>query len=450
VKFQASRMSLPFVSFVDQAMHLAHAAGGQQATIQLLWRYHRPVDHNALHQFRNHLAHGLLARLIQPAILPFGRHHWVSAPQEDIALEVPEVPLATEMLHTWANAQIELPLDPSQGPGWTFTVQPLCDGSTLVSLVVSHCIADGGATAIAVRQAALGERQAPAYPARATHHPGASLAHELLRLAKDTPAALRALAQLAHTVRRKASKPSARTVSTTANEQTIVFPSVFLRVPAAVWNAKAAELGAKRLTLVAAMTAAFAVALGRIRDDHVTLMIPVNHRSVPSDTDANCVSIATLKVPAREPYGDLQSFQHRLLSTLRQARGMPDPLTPLLPLVPWIPKRAFKAASQLALDALTYLPVTCSHMGDFPTEVLRIDGAPSDRFCFRGVDRQVTVRDIEARQGVGTLITGSMPGFILLNFTAYQPGGVTQTTQLRLLVEQLMAIYGITGDFFDA
>ncbi len=131
-------MSPPFVSFADQWLYLAHVAGGQQAVMQVLWRYLRPVDLDVLTRFRDNLAHGHLARLIRPALLPFGRHQWVSAPPPPAPL-VAEAPLAPEAMQAWVDAQVELQLDPVRGPAWTFTVQTFTDGSTLGSLVVSHC-----------------------------------------------------------------------------------------------------------------------------------------------------------------------------------------------------------------------------------------------------------------------------------------------------------------------
>lgn len=448
-----SGTSSPFVSFADQAMYLAHTAAGQQAVIQALWRYRRPVDLDALTQFRGRLAQGRLARLIRPARLPFGRPHWTSA-SAPLPLSTPAVataPLDPGTLQAWADAQVELPLDPERGPGWTFTIQPFADGSTVVSLVVSHCIADGMAAALAVSEALRGERSPPAYPVRS--QPSAvTLATELLRVVQDAPATARALAQLARTARSSRTKqgtPTASPVSATADDRTVVFPSAFIRVPTSVWDAKARSLGANRLTLLTAVTAAFAEALGRIRGKDVTLLIPVSQRDGLSETGGNRVSLATFKVPVDEPRGRLHMLQRRLQATLLRTRREPDPLAALLPLVPFVPRRAFSAAAHLALGALADLPVTCSYMGEWPSDVLRIDGAEADGFCFRGVDRRVSVRAIEARQGVATLLAGVTPGFLLLNFVAYQPGTVTESHHLRALVERLLATYDLAGEFFN-
>lgn len=441
----------PFLSFADQAMYLAHTAGGQQAVVQALWRYRRPVDIDALTRFRDNLSQGALARLIRPALLPFGRPQWASAPPPSASLAVAAAPLDPVALQAWADAQVELPLDPERGPAWTFTIQPFTDGSTVVSLVVSHCIADGVAAALAVREAVGGERRPPAYPVR-SQRSAATVGTEFLRAVQDAPATFRALAQLARTAR--GSHTTHRTPkaspAATADDRTVVFPSAFIRVPTPIWDAKARSLGANRLTLLTAVTTAFAEALGRVRGGNVTLLMPVSQRDGLSEAGGNSVSLATLKVPVEEPRGRLHILQRRLQATMLRTRREPDPLGALLPLVPFVPRRAFSAVARLALGAVADLPVTCSYMGEWPADLLRIDGAAADRFCFRGVDRQVSVRAIEARQGVATLLAGVMPGFLLLNFVAYQPDMVTESGRLRALVEQILATYDLAGEFFDA
>jgi hypothetical protein len=347
-------------------------------------------------------------------------------------------------------------LDPARGPAWTFTIQTFTDGSTVVSLVVSHCIADGLTTAMAVSEAVRGERRPPVYPAWSVwsaHRAATTLGAELQRIVRDAPATLRALAQLARTAytsRATYNPPAASPVVTIADDRTVVFPSAFIRVPTSVWDARAQSLGADRLTLLTAVTAAFAEALGRLRGDDVTLLIPVNQRAGLSHTGGNGVALATLKVRVDEPRGRLHTLQRRLRVTLLRTRREPNRLATLLPLVPFVPRRAFSAASHLALGALADLPVTCSNLGDLPKDVLQIDGGAADRICARGIDGPVARRAIEARQGVATLFAGVIPGFLALSFVTYQPGVVTEPQHLRALVERLLAEYELAGEFFDA
>jgi hypothetical protein len=445
-------MPPPFLPFADQGMYLAHTAGGQQSVIQLLWLYRRPVDLAALRRFRDNLARGRLARLIRPAKLPFGRHQWVSAPPPSSALEIATAPLSPDALQMWADAQVELPMDPVQGPAWTFTAQPFTDGSFAVSLVVSHCVADGMATALAIKEAARGEQRLLSYPAWSGQRSVAAMGAEMRRALRDAPATLRALTRLVGALGSSRGEKPARAappVTLAADDRMVSLPWTSLRLPIALWDARARSLGANRFTLLVAMTAAFAEGLGRIRGGEVTLLIPVNQREGLSDAGGNCVSLATLKVPAGEPQGRLHALQRRLQATLLRTRREPDPLAELLPLVPFVPKRAFAAAGRLALGALADLPVTCTFVGEWPADVLGIDGAESDRFCFRGTDRQVSVRAIAARQGVASVPACVTAEHLILNFVAYQPGVVTEHHQIRTLAERLLASHGLAGEFFD-
>ncbi len=439
-----------FLPFADQGMYLAHVAGGQHAVIQLLWRYLRPVDHAALMRFRDTLAQGPLSRLIRPARLPFGRHQWVAAHMQPPPLDAGVAPLAPSELQAWADAQVDLPLDPTHGPPWTLSLQPFADGSTVVSLVVSHCIADGMATALAVSEAARGHCRTLGLPVAQAS--AAGMASEMWRCLGDAPATLKALAglvRMARAPRPRHDRAAPAAAGKAADDRTVDFPTAFLRVSLADWDARARSLGANRFTLLAALTASFAVALGRVQNDEVTLLVPVNQREGLSDDGGNRVSLATVKLERTVATGRLHALQRRLQTELVRTRREPDPLAAVLPLVPFVPPRAFAATSRLALGALADLPVTCSHMGDLPKDITRIDGSEADRFCFRGIDRQAAVTTLEQRQGVATLLAGVIPGDMLLNFVAYQPGVLTQSHDLRHMARGLLADVGLTGAFFD-
>ena len=96
-----------------------------------------------------------------------------------------------------------------------------------------------------------------------------------LRSVQDAPATFRALAQLVRTARTMGKTPKPSPARTTADGRTVVFPSAFVRVPTSAWDERARSLGANRFSLLAALTAAFAESLGRIRSGDVTLVIPV-------------------------------------------------------------------------------------------------------------------------------------------------------------------------------
>lgn len=444
-----ARLRPVFVPFADQGMYLAHTAGGQHSVMQLLWRYRRPVNIDGLSRFRDNLARGRLARLMRPAVLAFGRPQWVAAPPPQQPLQYASVPFDAARMQEWIDSQVELPLDPVEGPAWHFTAQVFSDGSTVASLVVSHCIADGMSSALAVKEAVHGQVWPVSFPPHTARRGVADVVSELHQGLSDAPATVRALGALLRSARRRG-RTVHRTDGFAGEDRLVSLPSVFLRLPVAEWDATARRLGSNRFTLLAAMTSAFAEALGRVSQDQTTLLIPVNQREGLADTGGNRVLLATLKVPRGEAFGRLHALQRQLQTTLLRTRREPDPLSAMLPLVPFVPKRAFVTASRLALGALADMPITCSFVGEWPTDVLKIDGSDADRFCFRGVDRQVTLRALTSRQGVASLPACVIAGDLILNFIAYQPGVVTETRQLQSLVRELLACFGLAGEAFHA
>ena len=83
--------------------------------------------------------------LIEPSVLPFGRHRWVSATGPAGPLDVADTRPPGE-LGDWIDERSQLPVDPVRGPGWHLGMLPMSDGSTAVTLVLSHCLLDGGAS----------------------------------------------------------------------------------------------------------------------------------------------------------------------------------------------------------------------------------------------------------------------------------------------------------------
>lgn len=449
-----------FVPLADQGVYLAHTAAGQEAVVQLLWLYRRPVDLDAIRRFQSNLARGLLARLIRPALLPFCRHQWTSVPPSSGELAIAGEVLSPDALRQWSEDQVQLPLDPALGPGWNLTVQPFSDGSTAVSLVVSHCIADGTAIAMAVSEATRGERRQPEYPPIGAPRRATWPLLEIARFLLDLPALARALFTLAMSAVRTlptlfagAARPSpapATAPPSGRSARPVALASVSMRIEAAAWHARARSLGVNRFTLLTAVTAAFAEGLARSRNGEVLLVVPINQRAEGADVGGNQVSLARLRIDVEVLKGPLRALQQTVQSALLQARNGPDDLTALLPLIPFVPRRLFASvAGAAAHGASGDLPVTCSHMGTLPTEMLWIDGGAADRFCFHGVDRNLSAGAIERRRGVATLLAGFIPGYLLLNFVAYQPGVATDTRQLRAVVDGLLGNFDLSGEAFD-
>jgi diacylglycerol O-acyltransferase / wax synthase len=451
----------PVVPLADQALYLAHTAAGHEAVIQLLWIYRHPVDLDGLRRFKSHLEQGLLARVIRPSLLPIGRHHWVAAPPSNSDLAVGSQPLSRSDLHAWADARVQLPLDPARGPAWRLSVQPVTDGSTAVSLVVSHCIADGMATIMAVCEAVRGERR-PLGELR-SYGRATALKREVRQLVLDGPSTLRAVTRLVGTgigtlgtldLRRRRSRHgrpirSARQASSqrsTESDRAVALPSVSIRIPSSIWSARVKRAGVSDSALLTAVAAALGARLGRVRDGAVLIMFPVSLRSGSTDSGGNRVSIATLPVNVDTLSGPLKDVQRALLSKIRATRRRSGGLEALLPLIPFVPRGLVAAGSNLAFGFSANVPVTCSNVGALPPDILRIDDTEAEDFMFRGVDRRLSERSLERRGGVATLLAGFVRDSMVLNFVAWQPGAVTDSARLQTIAEQILADYDLRGE----
>jgi hypothetical protein len=281
-----------------------------------------------------------------------------------------------------------------------------------------------------------------------------SLAHESRQLLLDSPAIVRALTRLVVSGLRTISLrrppprvPSSRSENiSTSPEQVINLPSVSISIPSAVWSARVKGLGVSDSTLLTAISATLGARLGRAREGSVVVLFPINVRSKASDGGGNQVSIATLRVNIDTLSGSLKDHHRALLATIRASRRNPGALEALLPLIPFAPRWLVAAGSNLAFGFATNRPVSCSHMGALPPDIVRIDGADADVFLFRGVDRQLSRRSLERRGGVATLLSGFAGDSLLLNFVAYQPGAVTDSAQLQAIAEEILAGQQLRGE----
>ena len=130
------------LDLADQTTFGFERAIGVTNLFQIVWVYNRAIDIDGLRRFHRHLQRGRLSRRIERSPLPFGRHRWVS-PRDQSDLEIVGRPRSREEFDAWLNEQADTPIDAEHGPGWHLAVLPFTDGGAGVSLVISHCLADG-------------------------------------------------------------------------------------------------------------------------------------------------------------------------------------------------------------------------------------------------------------------------------------------------------------------
>ncbi len=130
------------LDLVDQTVFGFERATGATALFQCVWVYNREIDMDGLRRFHRHLQQGRLSRRIERSALPFGRHRWVM-PRYQSDLEIVGWPRPREEVDAWLNDQAHTPIDAEHGPGWHLAVLPFTDGGVGISMVISHCLADG-------------------------------------------------------------------------------------------------------------------------------------------------------------------------------------------------------------------------------------------------------------------------------------------------------------------
>lgn len=437
------------LSFTDQLLFLGQRATGQELVMQAVWVYERPADLDGLRRFHRNFGYGLFGRLIERSPLPFGRHRWVASVGPPSELDIAETPRPRAELSDWVDERAQLPVDPEWGPGWNLGVLPMTDGSTAVSLVMSHCLSDGIGALLTIVEAIKGNRREMGYPAPRSRTRLNAVVSDLRHTAQGAPEVARTIVTAAKQAFRRRHEitrsGASRPPTSVGGDYNVVAPAITIYIDLENWDARADALGGTSYSLVAGFAAKLAERLGRRRasDGVVTLNIPVSDR-VPDDTRANAASLATVTVDPTRVTTDLTAARADIKQALKTLREAPDETLQLLPLTPFIPKRAVKRGADVVFG-FDDLPVSCSNLGEVDAVMARVDGTDADYVMLRGVDRHVTRQYLERRGGLLTVLAGRIGGKISITVVGYQPGAQNSKPHLRELAAQTLAEFELTG-----
>ncbi|WP_414687599.1 hypothetical protein [Mycobacterium sp.] len=440
------------LAFVDHALFAGDRATGQKEVIQCVWVYEHAIDFDGLRRFHHNLGYGLLGRRIECSPLPFARHRWVSdrGPSD---IDIAECARPRAELSDWADERLQLPTDPESGPGWHLGVLPLTDGSTAVSLVISHHLIDGLGLVLTVADAVLGNTRDLGYPPPRSRTRLRAVVQDARQTAQDAPEVARALivaAKLAcrrrHDIARsRASRPVA--LRGGDGDDAIVIPTITIRIDLDDWDARATALGGTSNTLAAGLAAKLGERMGRRRagDGAVTVQLPISERT-EGDTRANALSFARVIVDPTRVTTDLRDVRAAIFKqVLRSVRETPDESLQLLWLIPFTPKRALKRlADGIAADP--DLPVFCSNLGDLGSVLCRLDGTDAEYATARETRQHVTRQWLERTGGHMMLQSGRIGGKVGITVVAYQPGAKNTKPALRELAARTLAEFDLTGE----
>ncbi|MGB3481278.1 MAG: hypothetical protein WBB07_03550 [Mycobacterium sp.] len=437
------------LTYMDQASFLSLRAVGRALLGQLAWVYHHPVDYDGLRRFHDNFGHGLAGRLIEPSVLPFGRHRWVAASGPQADLDIAESPRPPEELGTWLDEQAQTPVDPEFGPGWRLAVQPMTDGSTAVSLVISHSLTDGLGLLLTVADAANGKLRDFGYPPPASRTRRQALVADARQTVRDMPELGRTLvaaAKLFYRRRKDFVNAGASRASVTPadkRDENVIVPTVALFIPEDEWDARANALGGNSYSLLAGFGSRLADRMGRHRPDGtVSLLVAMSDRA-EDDTRANAVTIANVVVDPVPVTSDLSGVRAAMKQGLQTMREVPDETFALLALTPFVPKRAVRRSADVMFGDL---PVSCSNLGQLDPAVGRPDGTDAEYFMLRAVDQNVTRDEIERVGGQLVVVSGRIGGKVTIGVVGYQNGGTNTSAALRELAQQTLAEFGVAGE----
>lgn len=434
------------LAYIDQASFLSLRAIGRQQLGQLVWLYEHPVDYDGLRRFQQNYGHGLVGRRIERSALPFGRHRWVAAGGATSDLDVAQ-PRPREELNAWMDEQAELPIDPEFGPGWRVSVLPMTDGSTAVSAVLSHTLADGIGLLLTSARAVTGQTRDFGYPAPRSRRRRRALAADAAQSIRDLPELGRtvvAAAKLAYKRRDdlKGGSSDAAPTGAVGPDENVVVPTASAFVDAGEWDARAATLGGNSYSLMAGFASRLGVRIGRHRPDGaVSLLVAMSDRT-ENDTRANAVSLATVVVDPAPVTEDLAGVRAAMKQGLQTLKETPDETFALLPLTPLVPKRAVKATAGVMFGDL---PVSCSNVGPLDPAVNRPDGTDAEYLLLRPVDQGVTRHELERVGGHLVVASGRINGTVSIGIVAYQLDGPNTLSHLRETVAEVLAEFGLTG-----
>jgi hypothetical protein len=437
----------------DEALLAEHHAADMNVVIQVTWLYEHAIDLEALRRFHQNLGEGLLGRRIERPALPIARHRWV-LDRGPADLDIAEHARPRADFSDWIDERSQTPIDPMAGPGWHLGVQPLDDGSTAISLVLSHNLIDGLGLALVIIEAALGKTRELGYPPPLSRTRLRAVGEDIRVTTRDIPKAGRALVTAVKLARQqtrdKSEKPRSPApqpvaVDTSADDVVLV-PAITIYVDLNDWDARAEALHGASHTLAAAFAAKLGERIGRRRaeDGIVTLQIPISDRT-EEDTRAMALSYTRVSIDPTPLTTDLRELRATVKQTLKTLKETPDEAKQLMWLPSFAPKRTLKKMVE-RLPADPDQSVFCSYLGDLHSIIGCPAGTIAEIENARGTGQRESRQLLERIGGRMIILSGRINGKIFISVGAYQPGAHNTKDSLREVAAQTLADFGLTGE----
>jgi hypothetical protein len=434
-----------YLCHADQGSFLGLRALGRGPVLQFTWLLGQQPDDADVMALNARLAQGLFARLLQRSPLPWGRHRWVrsATPPPVTWLTQPD---PSEPAPQWRGTLPDLDVDPEIGPGWRMVVQPRRGGGCVLSVLVSHTIADGEACVQTISDAIAGRTIDLGIPDAPRRWAAARLLRDGAESLRGLPGVGRALMTLAQR-RRSASSPLAETSPVPqrtlrdGSAQVVDVPLLLVAMDATVVEARAVDLGVAVNTLLAALAVRIAHAMARVdAGGQVKLVLPVSDRQ-PGDRRGNALRAVTVMAAPETCLESPRQLQRDIRAGLSALLRQGDEISALLPLIPCVPLWLARRLERMALGS--DLPVGCSILGTLPQEMERPCGAAS---CLAiSLRERYTIEDMNRLGGQLFLVCYRTGGRFLVTASGYAPGRITTRDEFAPLLQAALADLGLSG-----
>jgi hypothetical protein len=430
------------LTFGDDLFLRRHRGLGSPIVNQFAWRFDRPVPSALLVGLRDELARGALARRADRALVPGARGRWSHTAHTPRLTSHPDL-LDDHEVVPWLRANGAVRLDPTTGDSWRLSSARLTSGGMVLSLLVDHAVADGGAMVDAVERAAAGRDPltlpGPPNLVRAI----AADVHDAAT--RVTAVALWGAASARRTRTRSGGPPPAPTQAVERRPgpglpEGWVVPLVVVECSTSDIESAAARHGGTPNAWFVTVCASLAVTAGVAPPGGpVRVALPVSARS-SDDTRSNATRIARVDVEVDDLSSrDLTRTRARCKEAYaRLSSGPGDGDTSVLTLVQMLPDAVVRR-----LPPPPSATVLASNLGAVSTAFRAPVGRPARSIAALAGHRHVDETEIRALGGGLTAWACTSGDRTTVSVAALDPDRVPDDETLRELVTSVLASWDV-------
>ncbi|MDL9945830.1 hypothetical protein QSJ19_09555 [Gordonia sp. ABSL11-1] len=448
----------PRVSGADESYLLAEDLLGMSAPIQFLWVFDDDPGEQAVDSLRGALSIGSLHRAVRRTRIPAARHRWVRSSMPLSAIESGRI--GDDEVGSWADERLRAAdLRPADGAGWRLESATTTDGRRVVSLLLSHMIADGQGVYRALAAAHAGvETSLPAAhavgSARAVREDVVDGGRQLSAAGSSLRKLVRQARQARHAGRGRgtASRPPAQA---SAPPNPIAAPRggpdttlAIVDIDRQAWHARAREHNGTANSLFTALLAGVVHRSGLPIPGDLRVCIAVDKRTGdPDEGAANASGGVWIRLsepvePATRLDG-IRALSKRAFIDYAES-GADQTADNLAPIVRLLPRR-------LVAKMMSSIPgpdTTVSNLGVAPRESLEIGGVTASSFAIRAI-MQGMPADRRRRQGPALAAWAVEYGDkITLTFFGIHPDHFGDNEILRKLVDDELTGWDLDHGFW--